>query len=189
MAATNGRPEQVGERGVGGLDGHLDALLGVASLDIETAEVVEVVESDGLAGCFDRRGRLVPPRTAEGRLAAMANERASFGSFSFDRPESSSRTQATSVAGTSRTSSPAVASCWANGYPPPPADSTAHACVSNAAVHWSNWLAAPGSHLETRQFDFAVIDRDRGVRPLVRIHSDHHFHRQLLPLDGHCRRP
>ena len=35
-------------------------------------------------------------------------------------------------------------------------------------------------HLQPRELDLAAIDRDRGVRRLVRIHSDHHRHRDLL---------
>jgi hypothetical protein len=44
----------------------------------------------------------------------MATENASFGSFLFDRPVPSTRTLEASVAGTSRTCSPAPTNCWDN---------------------------------------------------------------------------
>ncbi len=48
------------------------------------------------------------------RRAAMATDSASFGSFLSERPVPSTRTLEASVAGTSRTCSPAPTSCWDN---------------------------------------------------------------------------
>ena len=44
----------------------------------------------------------------------MATDRASFGSFLSDLPVPSTRTRDASVAGTSRTRSPAPTNCWDN---------------------------------------------------------------------------
>jgi len=51
-------------------------------------------------------------RSPRERRAAMATDSASLGSFLFERPVPSTRTLEASVAGTSRTSSPAFTSCW-----------------------------------------------------------------------------
>ena len=51
---------------------------------------------------------------AGARNAAIATERASFGSFFSDRPEPSSRTRDANMAGMSTTCSPAARSCCAN---------------------------------------------------------------------------
>ncbi len=72
------------------------------------------------------------------RNAATATERASLGSFFWDRWVSNTRTRAASTAGTSTTSSPAATSCWDSRYPNPAADSTAHR-------RWSNRAAQPNS--------------------------------------------
>jgi hypothetical protein len=54
----------------------------------------------------------------------MATDRASSGSFLSVSPDPSSRIRAPSLGGTSSTSSPAAASCWASRCPSPPAPST-----------------------------------------------------------------
>jgi hypothetical protein len=53
-------------------------------------------------------------RNDEARNAAIATDRASFGSFLSDRPVPSTRTRDASVAGTSTTVSPAATSCCDN---------------------------------------------------------------------------
>ena len=61
------------------------------------------------------RGPRPAPATSVGaRNAAIATDRASFGSFLSERPEPNSRTRDANVAGMSTTCSPAARSCWAN---------------------------------------------------------------------------
>jgi hypothetical protein len=72
------------------------------------------------------------------RSAAMATERASFGSFLFVSPAASSRTRAPSLGCTSRTRSPAITSRCASKYPIPRAPSTAQARCGRARAHSSS---------------------------------------------------
>jgi hypothetical protein len=51
-------PEQLGERRLGRLDGGGDALLGLAQLPVETAQVGDKLHGDGLSGCGNRTRRL-----------------------------------------------------------------------------------------------------------------------------------
>ena len=41
-------------------------------------------------------------------------------------------------------------------------------------------LTSPGAHLDPSQLVLASIQHRRRVRPLVRVHSDHHIHRWVL---------
>ncbi len=83
------------------------------------------------------------------RSAATATDRASFGSFLFVSPASSSRTRAASLGGTSTTHSPAATSCWASRCPSPAAPSTAQARAGHDRAHATSCSACDG-HARTR---------------------------------------
>jgi hypothetical protein len=76
-------------------------------------------------------------RTSGERSAAIATERASFGSFLFTCPVLSSRTRAASFGWTSRTCSPAATSCCANRWPSPRAPSIAQTRSGQRPAHSS----------------------------------------------------
>jgi hypothetical protein len=78
------------------------------------------------------------------RSAATATGKASFGSFFFVSPASSSRTRAASLGGTSATRSPLATSCCARRQPSPPAPSTAQIRSGHACAHATSCPACDG---------------------------------------------
>ena len=93
----------------------------------------------------------VTSRTALGRSAATATDRAPSGSFLSVSPASSSRTREASFGGTSSTRSPAATSCWARSRPSPAAPSTAQVRSGHSAAHATSSPACL-SEASTRSF-------------------------------------
>ena len=120
---------------------------------------------------------------AADRSAATATERASSGSFLFTSPAPSSRTRAASLGCTSSTRSPAAASCRASRCPSPPAPPARPGPLRPGRPPRQQPLrlghAGPHRHLVQRHLGLA--DHHRGMRPLMRVHPDHHC-RHRLPL-------
>jgi hypothetical protein len=67
--------------------------------------------------------------------------------------------------------------------PTPPADSTTHRPIPELAGPHEQLpdLAARRPHPDRRQLDLTAIDHHRGVRRRMRIDTDHHRHRIILP--------
>ena len=87
-----------------------------------------------------------------------------------------SRTRDASFGWTSRTRSPAATSCWASSRPSPAAPSTAQVRSGHAAAHSASFPAC-AADARTRispSGSSAAFDHHRRVRPLVRVHADHH---------------
>src|SRR5262249_54929982 len=109
------------------------------------------------------------------RNATIAAERASCGSFFDDFVESSTRTLADNVGGTSTTSSPAATSCCARRYPSPDADSIAHRRCGNRSAQSNNTSHCladdptlnPSSPFSSRSTATAVCDPLCGSTPIV----------------------
>ena len=108
------------------------------------------------------------------RSATTAAERASWRSVLSLRPESSSRTRADNVGGTSTTRSPAATSCWANNAPVPVAPSIAHNRGSNGSRPVQQPVALPaiGTHPKLVEDLLGAIEHRRGVGPPVRVDPD-----------------
>ena len=72
------------------------------------------------------------------RRAAIAVDRASFGSFFWNLPEASTRARAANVGGTSTTCSPAANNGWERRCPRPFADSMAQSRSGKSIAHLSS---------------------------------------------------
>src|SRR5439155_8791538 len=115
---------------------------------------------------------------------ATAIEYPSLGSFLFERPDPSTRTRAASVAGTSNTRSPAgdellrqqIADTARTLHRPRPVRETGR--PTNKLID----LSGRRAHLDRGELHIVAINRDRSVRPLVRIDPDHHRHTLSLPI-------
>jgi hypothetical protein len=99
------------------------------------------------------------------RSATIAAALASWRSVLSVQPESSNRTRADNVGGTSNTVSPAATSCRANNAPSPPADSMAHLRDVKQAANSKQPVALASIRADSQLADhgLAVVEHRRGV--------------------------
>jgi hypothetical protein len=136
--ATQDLPRPLGREAPGGTTGGELAQQGVQPTDRLGAESGEVVMAIRQQAQYRRVITGSDPPGPSWRIATMAAGRASWESVLSVRVESSSRTRADRLGGTSRTVSPAATSCWANRAPSPRAPSIAQVRGSNRMAKDSN---------------------------------------------------
>src|SRR5712691_6038054 len=120
------------------------------------------------------------------RSAATATERASLGSFLFERPLESTRTREAKVAGTSSTRSPAREQLLGQqiaqsvgGLDGPDAR-----VIGRGPLEQLLALAPSRSDPQGGELEFVVVECHRGVGTLVGVDPDHHHLRQVLLIVG-----